>query len=175
MKPANPSKTFQLQYRRNMSDQVDVINTFSDEYREVLKEIEEEGNCPAPFCLDQGNGHKYPIELKTKLWKVTRNSFNYQNAEFAFLLIPKRHVESFYQISKSEWLDFRTLIKQLVFKHRLKGYSLLWRMGEKSHTGASVSHLHAHLICGTERPNKDPKEMTENEVIKAVVAFNNKA
>ncbi|QQS22524.1 HIT domain-containing protein [bacterium] len=154
-----------------MAKKVNVNSAYNEEYREVLEKIEKSGQCPAPFCKDKGPNHKHKIEYKSEFWKVTRNTYNYQNAKFAFLIIPNRHVEDFLEILIAEWRELRRIIRYLVKKHDLKGYTFMWRMGETSHTGASVVHLHAHLICGYERPDKLEKEIPDSQIIKAVVGF----
>lgn len=167
----HPSKVSLWRYRRTMKKKVNVKSAFNDNYRKVLAKIDASGQCPAPFCKDKGVNHKYPIEYKSEYWKVTRNSYNYQNAQHAFLIIPNRHVEDFLEILVGEWRELRRIIRYLVKKHRLKGYTFLWRMGETSHTGASVTHLHAHLICGYERPDQLEKEIPESQIIRAVIGF----
>ncbi len=156
---------------KEKKEPVDVKHAWTPEYKKVLEEINESGECPAPFCKDKGNGHKHSIEYRTNWWKVTRNTFNYQNALHAFLIIPVNHIENFSELTTEEWKDLRNVIRYLIKRYDLKGYSLVWRMGEKSHTGASVSHLHAHLICGNQRPDKNPQDMNESEMIRALVAF----
>lgn len=156
---------------KTKTELVDVNNAFTPEYKKVLEEIEKDGACPAPFCLETAPYHKHPRVFSFVYWKVTRNSFNYQNAKHAFLIVLNRHEEDFMNIKPEEWADLRFVIRTLVYYFKLEGYTLVWRMGEKSHTGASVSHLHAHLICGGPRPDKAPKDMTESEVIKALVGF----
>lgn len=153
------------------TEPVDVNNAFTPEYKTVLEEINKDGGCPAPFCLETAPYHKHPRVFSFVHWKVTRNSFNYQNAKHAFLIVLNRHEEDFMNIKPEEWADLGFAIRTLVYFFKLEGYTLVWRMGEKSHTGASVSHLHAHLICGGPRPDKAPQDMDESEVIKAVVGF----
>ncbi len=152
-------------------DKVEVGNAYSPEYAKILTSINETGECPAPFCKDEGNGHKHPLEMSFVYWKVTRNSFNYQNAEHAFLIVLNRHEEDFFNVTREEWEDLRFVIRTLVYHFKIPGYTLVWRMGEKSHTGASVSHLHAHLICGSEKPDKPVAEIPESELIRVLVAF----
>lgn len=146
-------------------------HAFSKEYQQVLTDINKDGNCPAPFCLDQAPYHKHPLIFDFVHWKVTRNSYNYQNAEHAFLIVLKRHEVDFMNITREEWECLGFVIRTLVDHFKLKGYTFLWRMGETSHTGASVKHLHAHLICGAPRPNKATADLDDSEVIKAVVGF----
>ena len=150
---------------------VDTDNTFSPKYRETLKEIEKDGNCPAPFCKDEAPYHTHPIELKLKYWKITRNSFNYQNAKHAFLLVLNEHEVNFPNISREAFAELQDTINYLIETYDLEGYTLLWRMGDSEHTGASVQHLHAHLVCGYKRPNKPKEEMTDKDYIMALIGF----
>jgi ATP adenylyltransferase len=148
-------------------DPVDVDNAFTEKYRRTLQAIKESGECPAPFCKEVGNNHEHPTLLSWGYWKVTLNSFNYQNSKYPFLLILKEHVEEFSKVSPEAWSELQRLINHLVETYKLKGYTLLWRLGESSHTGASVKHLHAHLICGY----KKPKNPSSEDTIFALVGF----
>jgi diadenosine tetraphosphate (Ap4A) HIT family hydrolase len=55
----------------------------------------------------------------------------------------------------------------MIAAHRITGGTLMIRSGETRFTGATVNHLHAHLIVG------GPRE-EGNQPITAVLGFNNK-
>jgi ATP adenylyltransferase len=143
---------------------VDVESAFTPEYRETLTKIARTGECPAPFCVDSADYHKHSIEKVTKHWKVTRNSFNYQQARIPFLLVLREHVEDFMEVSAEAWAELRELTRELIREHDIRGATLMFRFGDKPHTGASVTHLHAHLVVGYLRGR-------DSEPIKGVVGF----
>lgn len=143
---------------------VDTNSARTPEYRETLKRIAEEKECPAPFCLDQADYHRHPIELEGRYWKVTRNSFNYQDARIPFLIVHREHIENFTSLKPDAWAELQDIVGLLVAKHDIRGATLMLRFGDKPHTGASVTHLHAHLVAGYPRGE-------ESKPIMAVVGF----
>jgi ATP adenylyltransferase len=144
-------------------EHVEIANAHTPEYRRTLEQIAEQQSCPAPFCIDEAEYHIHPVEHRGS-WKITRNTFNYQDALHAFLLVPKRHVAYPWELSMEEREELNTLVEELVRTYELKGLTQFMRFGEKSHTGASITHLHVHLVAG------HPKTV-DSEPIFAVIGF----
>lgn len=68
-------------------------------------------------------------------------------AKYHLLAIPKRHVESFLDLTAAEARDVQAMVTRGATVLRAKGiddYTILVRNGENS--GKSVPHLHYHLI-----------------------------
>lgn len=68
-------------------------------------------------------------------------------AKYHLLAIPKRHVESFLDLTAAETRDVQAMVTRGASVLRAKGiddYTILVRNGENS--GKSVPHLHYHLI-----------------------------
>lgn len=68
-------------------------------------------------------------------------------AKYHLLAIPKRHVESFLDLTVTETRDVQAMVTRGASVLRAKGiddYTILVRNGENS--GKSVPHLHYHLI-----------------------------
>ncbi len=145
---------------------VDTENTFSESYKEVLSEIESEGECPAPFCKDNAEYHTNEV-CKWGNWKFTENSFNYQSAKHKILIIHRRHIQSFQELDKSDWLALQQLINYLISGFGIKGATIFFRFGDTAYTGGSVNHLHLHLVSGDARND-------ESEPIKALIGFSDK-
>lgn len=122
-------------------------------YSDTLAEIIADGFCP--FCeAHLTKHHKNPILLKGKYWLVTKNAWPYEGARFHFLFIARSHVENIESVKPPMWQELQTLYKKLVRIHNLSGATLLLRSGETGLTGASVNHLHAHLVVGSKRTKK---------------------
>jgi diadenosine tetraphosphate (Ap4A) HIT family hydrolase len=133
------------------------------DYTQTLEAILAGGFCP--FCETHlFKHHRKPLLHKTKYWLVTENSWPYEGTKYHFLFIARRHIEAAEMASPVMWMDLQKLYKKLVKEHGIKGASLVLRSGDTRYTGASVSHLHAHLISGGPRKKK-------SESIKALVAF----
>lgn len=134
-----------------------------NDYIKTLDAIITGGFCP--FCEKHLlKHHKQPILHKSKYWLVTKNSWPYKGSQFHFLFITRQHIEKTESMSSAMWSELHQLYRKLVKKYKLKGATLMIRSGDTKFTGASVNHLHAHLITGIPR-TKNTKS------IKALVGF----
>lgn len=145
---------------------VDVENAVvvpRDDYEQVLHSIITQGFCP--FCEEHlFKHHRMPLEYKSRHWLVTKNSWPYKGSRHHFLFITRSHIEATENITPAVWSDLQKVYKKVVLDHKIKGASLLIRSGDTKVTGASVNHLHAHLVVGSPR-TKNTKP------IKALVGF----
>ncbi len=116
----------------------------TSEYREVIGTIEKVGQCP--FCPDNFRYHKKPILKKLNGWFITENSWPYKNSQKHFLIISSTHKETLTELSAQDIESVLRLSKWGVKKYKIPGGALTMRFGESDFTGATVSHLHAHLI-----------------------------
>ena len=114
------------------------------EYEKVIDTIEKKGCCP--FCPEDFKYHKNPILKKQGSWIITENSWPYKNTRYHFLLINQPHKEKFGEILQEDFESLRKLINWAIRKYKLQGGALAMRFGNTDYTGATVSHLHAHLI-----------------------------
>lgn len=125
-------------------------------YRKVIEQISSDGVCP--FCPDHlKQYHKNPILKETDSWVVTTNMYPYANAKHHFLLILQKHKNDTKDLSAAEWQDLHTQIGWLVESYKIPGGTLMMRGGNMAHTGASVTHLHAHFISPDyDNPSRQP-------------------
>jgi diadenosine tetraphosphate (Ap4A) HIT family hydrolase len=146
--------------------QVDVGNAEvvpRDDYVQTLEEIVAGGFCP--FCeVHLLKHHRKPILYRTAHWLVTENSWPYEGTEFHILFIAIRHIERVRDLSPMEWLDLKDLHRRFEEESGIKGSTFFIRQGDTSITGASVNHLHAHLVVGAPRT-------AHSKPIKALVGF----
>jgi ATP adenylyltransferase len=149
--------------------QVNVANSTIVErgtYANTLREIVDAGFCP--FCEEHlFKHHQRPVRDKSEHWIVTENSWPYEGTQFHILFIARVHVGATEDLSPAAWRDLHSLYKKFIKETGVGGGTLMIRSGNTDITGASVNHLHAHLIVGSSRT----KQATP---IKAVVGFNNK-
>ncbi len=116
-------------------------------YSDVVKNIESEGNCPFPFCgEDPAEHHKKPIFAEGKYWKATDNAYPYDNVDHHILFIYKEHKLSLTDITTEGWVELHRLVEETIKNRNILGGTLFMRFGDTRYTGASVSHLHAHLV-----------------------------
>lgn len=146
--------------------QVDVDNATivpRSDYTRVLNAIVAKGFCP--FCEEHlFKHHRKPIIFRSKYWLVTENSWPYQGSQHHFLFIARIHVEATEEVSAAVWANLKKVYRDVVKYYALKGATLMMRSGDTKFTGASVNHLHAHLVVGSSRTKK-------TKPIKAIVGF----
>lgn len=120
-------------------------NDKSSPYGEVISKINNDGVCP--FCPENLKlYHKNPILKEGDFWLVTENMYPYKNAKYHFLLIYKKHIEDIAGIETEGWLELKNILNNINTDYEIKGGSFFFRFGETKYTGATVSHLHSHLI-----------------------------
>jgi diadenosine tetraphosphate (Ap4A) HIT family hydrolase len=130
--------------------QVNVTNARSEEYANELRRIQADKVCP--FCEEHLlTYHKKPIIATGAHWVLTENDYPYDGAVHHLLIISRKHVEHFEEISSEAQQELFALFTQEVRERGIKGGTILMRFGETNYTGGSVSHLHAQLITGTEK------------------------
>jgi len=125
-------------------------------YKKVLEQIQGDGVCP--FCTEHLlQYHKNPILREADSWIVTTNMYPYANARHHFLLVLKGHKNDSKDLTASEWQGLHAQIDWLVESYKIPGGTLIMRCGNTAHTGASVTHLHAHFISPDyDNKNREP-------------------
>ena len=118
-------------------------------YRKVLDKIERQGKCP--FCPENFKYHRKPILRQYKGWFITENSWPYKNTKKHLLIISRIHKELLPEISLGDLSTVKTLAVWAIKKFSIKGGGLTLRFGDTNHTGATVCHLHFHLISPKQR------------------------
>lgn len=127
-----------------MSTFVNEHNAKRGVYGDVIKDIAGKHVCP--FCPDQlANFHKNPIRHFGH-WLVTDNMYPYKPVKQHLLLIHETHIEHASELSLQAWSELLEIIKFESTERGIVGGALTMRFGDTHFTGASVSHLHAHLV-----------------------------
>jgi len=123
---------------------VDPTYAKSKNYSRVINKIAEEGMCP--FCPENFKYHKKPILKKRTDWFVTESTWPYKNTRHHFLVMTMKHMEELSELSAKDWESIHWLIRWATKEYKIRGGGLAMRFGDTSHTGATVCHLHMHLI-----------------------------
>ena len=113
-------------------------------YRRVINEINRVGKCP--FCPKNFTYHDKPILKDRKRWFLTYNFNPYPGSRYHFLLIRKRHAEKLRHLKPQDFVDVLWLLKWLERRFKLQGGGVAMRFGKTHYTGASVCHMHCHVI-----------------------------
>lgn len=152
-----------MQTKKVRVDTENAVVTKRGEYVKALNVIVAGGFCP--FCEEHlFKYHHKPIIYSAQHWLVTENAWPYKGSRLHFLFITRTHIEKTEDIHPAGWLELYKLYKKLVRRNRLAGATLMLRSGDTKITGASVNHLHAHLVIGAKRTKK-------TKPIKALVGF----
>ena len=130
---------------------VDPTYAKSDEYKKVIATIAEQGDCP--FCPENFKHHKKEILNTDGNWFITENSWPYDGTSHHLLLINTQHKEQFAELTPQDFQSVMNLVNWAIKKFELKGGGITLRFGETRLTGATVCHLHFHLIV----PELDPQ------------------
>ncbi len=125
------------------------------DYGNVLKTIDGINKCP--FCKENFKYHRKPVIRKEKSWFLTENTWPYKNSQYHFIIISEKHKEEFNQLTQTDFRTVSKLVNWAIKKYRIKGGGLTMRFGNSNYTGATVHHIHFHLIVP--KFNKKKKEV----------------
>lgn len=114
------------------------------EYAKVINSIAKDGVCP--FCPEHlAKYHKNPLVHK-KYWTVTDNMYPYKPNKHHKLLIHREHITHMNELGPEALAELLEIVKNESSSGEYSGGTFIMRFGETKYTGASVTHLHAHLI-----------------------------
>ena len=117
----------------------------TEEYRKVLEEILASGKCP--FCPENFFlRHKKPIIAEYNNWFITENNWPYPKALACFLIIGREHKEELGEITGDDMAAVSHLADIVIQERNLEGGGLMLRFGDGKLSGATVAHLHFHLV-----------------------------
>jgi diadenosine tetraphosphate (Ap4A) HIT family hydrolase len=130
----------------------------NEDYKKTLEAIEQTDKCP--FCPDNFKYHKKPILKEFQGWMATENSWPYTGTKHHFIFIAKEHKDKFQDLTDQDFQAIRYLINWIIDEYKIPGGGLTLRFGEQTYTGATVRHLHFHLIV----PDLNPETKLANTI-----------
>lgn len=101
-----------------------------------------------------------PAIHRAQHWYIKKNDFPYEGTLHHYLIVPKRHITKITEITPGAWSELSEMVKWLDKLLKIKGYSILARTGDMKYTGATLDHLHFHLVSGA--PKKKDGELKDN-------------
>jgi ATP adenylyltransferase len=123
-----------------------------------MRRLDEAGICL--FCPEHLASHpQQRILLSTAHWSVTPNEYPYDGTSLHLLLVPHQHVGDLLELSDDARADFWAALAATAERHRLAHYSLGIRNGDCRFTGATIRHLHAHLLVAGGTAGAPPVRM----------------
>ena len=111
-------------------------------------------NNPCLFCNIKESG----LADENKLAYASYDS--YPVSEFHCLIIPKRHVKDYFELTNEEVIDCNDMIKKIKYEiinkdSSVKGFNIGTNAGLTA--GQSVMHCHIHLIPRREGDVENPQ------------------
>lgn len=132
----------------------------SPEQEAQYKAIHEAGVCP--FCPEHYREFDYqedPIS-ESEHWYTIANMKPYDYTSLHNVIIARRHLLSPDELTNEEWLDLKHNLDREIRTRKLGYGALGMRFGDPVMTGASVRHLHMHLVV------PDPMQVSDLNVVK---------
>lgn len=112
-----------------------------------MRELEENGICLfCPETLRSAPDQK--VHFESEHWIVSENRFPYPDTKLHLLLIPQEHVRDMIDLSEEARDDFWDVLEKCRKSWSLGFYKMMTRCGDTNFTGATIEHLHLHLMVG---------------------------
>lgn len=128
---------------------VDTSKVRSDEMRKVYEDLEARGICP--FCAEHRDEHLTGARvMQTDHWIVTYNNWPYDHTDLHLMITCNYHAEHFSDLRPGSFEDLGDILKQLEKQFHFNHGGFVGRFGNVLKTGASVAHLHFHVIIPDE-------------------------
>jgi len=131
----------------------------SGEYDKIMQALKEKWGEGCPYC---SLSEKFIIK-ELNGWVLSSNLFPYTNAQL--VIIPRRHIQSFGDITKDDWEVVRQLIyigiKALQRVFNQKDFNVYYQQGKDA--SQSLKHLHINILPMTGNADilvKNFKEVT---------------
>lgn len=122
-------------------------NYRTEEQLAEMRRLEAAGVCL--FCPGPLRSHaRQRVALETGHWTVTPNEFPYRGTGLHLLLVPHEHVNDLLDLGPDALADFWSALRQVRERYGLTHYGLGVRNGNCSFTGATIAHVHAHVLVG---------------------------
>ena len=139
-----------------MSQYLNMDNARHDDQREVMQASADAGVCP----FDEEHlptYHKTPTMRQGKYWTITANQWPYEYTRVHLLAIARLHVESIEDLPEGAGEELFDHVRWAIKEFKIDFGGLAMRFGDVRHNGASVNHLHAHIIVPAKDKPADAK------------------
>ena len=143
---------------RGKDNFVNIDNARNDEQKQVMEKIRAEGFCPfCPENLDKSELEPAITDIKLDFWNVRKNRWPYENTRLHLLIIHNEHAEKISEIKSEAWAELQKIIEWAEKKYELKSGGFGMRFGDPKQNGASVDHLHGHIITADVTDKDSPE------------------
>lgn len=133
-------------------------NARTDEQRAEMARLDAAGICL--FCPEHLASHpQQRILLSTRHWTATPNEYPYAGTSRHILLVPHQHASDLLELSDEVRADFWVALAAVAEAIGLHHYGLGIRNGDCRFTGATIQHVHAHVLVGSDEEGAPPVRM----------------
>jgi ATP adenylyltransferase len=116
-----------------------------------MQRLEAAGVCL--FCPDELGRHAGAAGfLRTRHWTVLPNDFPYAGTSLHLLLVPRQHAGDLLDLDDEVRADFFAALAAARDRYGLGYYGLGVRNGDCRYTGATIVHVHAHVVVAPPEP-----------------------
>jgi ATP adenylyltransferase len=123
-----------------------------------MRQLDAAGICL--FCPEHLASHpRQQVLASTRHWTVTANEFPYEGTSLHLLLVPHQHAASLLDLPEEVRADFWAALAAVVDKYQLSYYGLGVRNGDCRFTGATIEHVHAHVLVASGADGDPPVRM----------------
>jgi ATP adenylyltransferase len=120
-------------------------NARTPEQLAEMRRLDAAGICL--FCPAHLNSHpRQHVLFSTEHWTVTPNEFPYRGTSLHLLLVPHQHAADLLALRDEVRSDFWVALAEVAQRHRLRHYGIGVRNGDCRFTGATIRHVHAHVL-----------------------------
>ena len=146
-----------------------IDNAREEEQRQIMEELAQTGECfLCEKTIDRITA-KYPGIATLPIhrgdhWFVKHNDFPY-GTRVHLIIAPFRHVMRIEDLEPAEFAELQKMVIWVNDQFGLPGGSLFVRYGDMSYTGATLSHLHFHILSGV------AERKGETQPVRAKLAF----
>lgn len=112
-----------------------------------MEDLEKRGVCF--FCAEHFRKERpEAIEFETKHWIVAKNKYPYKHTKLHLLYIPKKHANTIAELTPAARKDMSEVLLEIEKRYKLTGYAHFMRVGDFRYNGATVHHIHGHVLVG---------------------------
>lgn len=120
-------------------------NAGTERYKQTLVRIAERKECP--FCIENLRKEHPDGPLRTgRHWYLIRNQFAYKESQQHFVLISLVHTENLSDLTPDAFREALEFFQWVQAEFGIPAGGIAMRFGEPKKTGATVNHLHFHVI-----------------------------
>lgn len=135
---------------------VNLDNARFDDQRAVMKEIAENEHCP--FCPENLQSyHKQEILRTGEHWTLTPIQWPYEFTQLHLLAISAYHAESLNDLKEGSFDELLKHFQWAELTYNIAAGGLAMRFGDVKRNGASIRHLHMHMIVPSDDKRPEDK------------------